>query len=60
MEHQLALTRFLVGGNLSLADVSLLAYTRLSHEGGFHLDDYAAVRRWIGESENRLGLSPAR
>jgi hypothetical protein len=33
MEHQLALTRFLVDGNLSLADVWLLAYTRLSHAG---------------------------
>ena len=43
----------------SLADVSLLAYTRLAHEGGFHLDGYAAVRRWIGETERSLGLPPA-
>src|SRR6267143_1894904 len=48
MEHQLALTRFLVGDAISLADVSLLAYTRLAHEGGFHLDGYAAVRRANG------------
>ena len=60
MEQQLALTPFLVGGNLSLADVSLLAYTRLAHEGGFDLDGYAAVRRWIGETEKLLGLPPAR
>jgi glutathione S-transferase len=59
MEHQLAATRFLVGDNLTLADVSLLAYTRLAHEGGFHLDGYASVRRWIGEAERALGLSPA-
>ena len=52
--------RFLVGDALSLADVSLLAYTRLAHEGGFHLDGYAAVRRWIGEAERSLGLPPAR
>ena len=45
---------------MSLADVSLLAYTRLAHEGGFHLDGYAAVRRWIGETEKSLGLPPAR
>ncbi len=51
MEHQLAATRFLVGDTVSLADVSLLAYTRLAHEGGFHLDGYAAVRRWIGETD---------
>src|SRR5438445_4596395 len=60
MEHQLAATRFLVGEAVSLADVALLAYTRVSHEGGFHLDGYAAVRRWIGECERSLGLSPAR
>jgi glutathione S-transferase len=59
MEQQLATTRFLVGDGISLADVSLLAYTRLAHEGGFHLDGYAAVRRWIGEAERTLGLSPA-
>jgi glutathione S-transferase len=60
MEHQLAATRFLVGDSLSLADVSLLAYTRVAHEGGFHLDGYDAVRRWIGEAERALGLAPVR
>ena len=60
MEHHLAATRFFVGERFSLADVALLAYTRLAHEGGFHLDGYAAVRRWIGEAERSLGLPPAR
>jgi glutathione S-transferase len=59
LERQLASSRFLLGGRLSLADVALLAYTRVAHEGGFRLDDYAAVRRWIGESETSLGLAPA-
>ena len=58
MEHQLAATRFLVGDALTLADVSLLAYTRLAHEGGFHLDGYASLQRWIGEAERALGLPP--
>ena len=60
MEHQLAITPFLVGEAVSLADVSLLAYTRLAQEGGFDLDRYAAVRRWIGETEKFLGLPSAR
>ena len=37
-----------------------LAYTRVAHEGGFDLSRYEALRRWIGECEQRLGLSPAR
>jgi glutathione S-transferase len=60
MEHQLAATRFLVGDAVSLADVSLLAYTRLAHQGGFHLEGYASLRRWIGETEKSLGLAPVR
>ena len=60
MEQQLAVTRFLAGGAVSLADVALLAYTRVAHEGGFQLDKYAALRRWIVATETYLGLPPAR
>ncbi len=56
MEHQLALTRFLAGSSFSLADVALLAYTRVAHEGGFHLEGYKALRRWIADSEKALRL----
>ena len=60
LEHELATTRFLIGDTPSLADVALLAYTRLAHEGGFHLDGYGSLRRWIGETEKFLGLPSAR
>jgi len=60
MDRQLASSRFLLGDRLSLADVALLAYTRVAYEGGFRLDDYAAVRRWIAETETSLNLAPAR
>jgi glutathione S-transferase len=60
MEQQLAMTPFLVGDALSLADVALLAYTRLAHEGGFDLGGYAAIGRWIGAAERSLGLAPTR
>jgi glutathione S-transferase len=59
MEHHLAASRFLVGDAVSLADVALLAYTRVAHEGGFHLEGYASLRRWIGEAEQCLGLPSA-
>ncbi|MCO5130637.1 MAG: glutathione S-transferase family protein [Xanthobacteraceae bacterium] len=57
MERRLAESRFLVGDGVTLADVALLAYTRVAHEGGFDLTDYGAVRRWIEDSEAALGLS---
>jgi glutathione S-transferase len=60
MERQLTTTRFLVGSQLSLADVALLAYTRLAEEGGFRLDDYTATRRWIEQASQALGLAPLR
>ena len=56
MEHQLLHQRYVVGERLSLADVALLAYTRVAHQGGFHLDGYAAIRRWIADAEQALRI----
>ncbi|MCG6207019.1 glutathione S-transferase family protein [Rhodopseudomonas sp. HC1] len=58
MERQLAGSMFLTGARPTLADVALLAYTRLAPEGGFSLHDYPAVRRWIGDAESTLRLAP--
>ncbi|MBR0798390.1 glutathione S-transferase family protein [Bradyrhizobium jicamae] len=60
LERHLGGARFLVGEAFSLADVSLLAYTRVARDGGFDLDRYPAVRRWIADAERELGLPPAR
>jgi len=60
LERTLGGKRFLLGEAFSLADVSLLAYTRMAHEGGFDLAPRVALRRWIGEAEKQLGLSPVR
>jgi glutathione S-transferase len=46
MEHHLARHRYLVGETLTIADVSLYAYTHVAHEGGFDLGGYPAVRSW--------------
>ena len=47
MEQQLQTSPYLVGEKLTLADISLFAYTHVAHEGGFSLDDYPAVKNWI-------------
>ncbi|MBR1221876.1 glutathione S-transferase family protein [Bradyrhizobium sp. U87765 SZCCT0131] len=57
MEAQLAGHRFLVGAAVSLADLALLAYTRVADEGGFDLAAYPAVKRWIREAEQVLGIA---
>ena len=56
MDRHLAGRAFLVGEAFSLADVALLAYTRVAHEGGFDLARYPSIRRWIKDGETQLGL----
>jgi glutathione S-transferase len=51
MEGQLQHTKFLVGGAPTVADISLYAYTHVAHEGGFSLEAYPAVRRWLSDLE---------
>ena len=48
METQLSKQPFFVGGNYSLADIALYAYTHVAHEAGFDLSPYPAVLAWIG------------
>ena len=60
LERRLGENRFLAGEAFSLADVALLAYTRVAHEGGFEMGRYRALIRWIGETEKKLNLPPAR
>lgn len=48
---------FLVGDSVSLADIALVAYTRVARQGGFDLDDYPAVQRWIARVETALNIS---
>ncbi|HTN98472.1 MAG TPA: glutathione S-transferase family protein [Nordella sp.] len=48
-----------VGDSLSVADIALLAYTRLAHEGGFDLTSRPDVKAWIMRAEMALGLPPA-
>lgn len=55
MEGHLDGRNFLVGSRLSLADISLYAYTHVAHEGGFELERYPAVRSWLERVESEPG-----
>ena len=56
MEAQLKDTPFLLGDTLSLADISLFAYTHVAHEGGFDLSAYPAIRNWISLIQSQKGF----
>jgi glutathione S-transferase len=59
MELALIDRDFLLGPRLCLADVALVAYTRLAHEGGFDLGEFPAVQAWVGRVERALSLPSA-
>jgi glutathione S-transferase len=49
MEKQLAKTSYLVGEQLTIADISLYGYTHVAHEGGFDLTYYPAIQAWLSK-----------
>lgn len=57
MEAGLAGRDWLAGEAASLADLALVAYTRLAHEGGFEMEPYPAVRAWVSRVEAVFGIS---
>lgn len=48
---------FFVGPTVTIADVALLAYTRVAHEGGFDLGPRPHLRDWIGRCEGALDIA---
>lgn len=55
MEASLAGDWF-VGPAISLADIALVAYTRVADEGGFDLSAYPKVVAWVARVEGRLNI----
>lgn len=47
MEAHLKGRDFMLGSAVTLADISLFAYTHVAEEGGFGLEDYPAICAWI-------------
>jgi len=51
---------FLAADFITLADISILAYTRVSEAGGFILSGYPNVVDWITRCEDALGIESAK
>jgi glutathione S-transferase len=51
---------WIVGDAMSIADISLYAYTHVADEGGFSLDEYPNIRAWLGRIASRDGHVPIR
>jgi glutathione S-transferase len=58
MEQHLSAHDYLVGNSLTLADIALVAYTRVAPEGGFDLAPFPSVRKWIARIEPELDVKP--
>lgn len=57
MEEHLTKHDFFVG-DYSVADIALFAYTHVSDEGGFPLDDFPKIRAWNERVTSQPGFVP--
>ena len=57
MEGHLAKNDFFVD-DYTIADIVLFAYTHVSHEGGFPLDEFPEIRGWIERVKAQPGFIP--
>lgn len=56
MERHLVDHDFFVGESFTIADIALYAYTHIAPEGGFDLEPYPAVRRWLERVAAQPGI----
>jgi glutathione S-transferase len=52
MESRLSAHPYLVGSALTVADISLYAYTHVAHEGGFDLSGYPGIQAWLARIQS--------
>ncbi len=60
MEQHLERHKFFVGDAYSIADIALFAYTHVADEGGFELDRFPAIQRWlsnVSEQANHVAIT---
>ncbi len=58
MDEHLARQPWFVGGQASLADIALYAYTHVCEAGGFRLPDYPAICAWLDRVAALPGYVP--
>ena len=58
LEESLRDREYLCGGQYSLADIALYAYTHVAHEGGFDLAPYPTIRAWCERVEKQPNWAP--
>ncbi len=58
MDAYLAGRDWFVGSAMTLADIALYAYTHVAPEGGFDLEPFPAIRRWLERVAGEPGHIP--
>ncbi|MEM7251222.1 MAG: glutathione S-transferase family protein [Pseudomonadota bacterium] len=58
LNNMLGETPWLANGEPSIADIAVVAYSRLADEGGFDLHRYPSVVQWIARVEAHFGITP--
>jgi glutathione S-transferase len=56
LNRSLANSRFLVGGDLSIADIAVYAYSHRAEDCGFNLAEYPAFIAWAGRVRDAIGV----
>lgn len=56
MNKQLEHSPYLIGEQLTTADIALFAYSHVAHEGGFDLSIFPAINAWITRVKNQKGF----
>ncbi len=55
MEAHLGAHDYFVGDSLTIADISLYAYTHMAGEGGYDLKPYKAIKKWMKRVRDHPG-----
>jgi glutathione S-transferase len=58
LDEHLRSTEYMVANRFTVADIGLYAYVHVAQDGGFRLDDYPSVTRWLQRVAGERGILP--